>query len=497
MSKKLWSGRFTKQTDPEVDQYTASINFDRELVYEDILGSLAHATMLGLCGIITTEESEQIKQGLKQIAKKVAEEKIVFQVQDEDIHMNIERLLTENIGEIAGKLHTARSRNDQVALDIHLYLRKQLVFIVDLLIQLQSTLLEMAKQHRHIILPGYTHLQRAQPIYLAQHWLAYFSMLQRDVERLQNNWLRVNKSPLGACALTGTTFPTDKQFVASELGFDGVYINTLDAVSDRDFMIEFLSAAALIMMHISRLSEELILWSSQEFNFISFSDAYSTGSSIMPQKKNPDVAELGRGKTGRVYGALFTLLTLLKGLPLAYNKDLQEDKEPLFDTVKTLRQTLKIYSPLLATIKINSENMRQAVNEGFSNATALAEYLVKKGMIFRLAHEAVGKMVNFCIEKKCRLEDLSLQELKNFSSVITEDVYQILSVENAVAACDYDNRSKLSFLETAYTLDEQQVQTNQVWVSEKTKLLKTVYEKFEIPFLRIGTLIPSPFKGEG
>ena len=333
MKAKLWSGRFNKQTHSEVEKYTASIEFDSELAYEDILGSLAHAAMLAHSGIITADESKQLQQGLNKIAENLALGDAAFSIEDEDIHMNIERILGAQIGDLAGKLHTARSRNDQVALDLHLYLRKKIIVITELLFQLQKTLFDMANQHKAVILPGYTHLQRAQPITLAQHWLAYVAMLQRDIDRLKSCWTRVNQSPLGACALAGTTFPIDKEYVANALGFDGIYINTLDAVSDRDFVIEFMSAGSLIMMHLSRMSEELVLWSSQEFNFITFDDAFCTGSSIMPQKKNPDVVELGRGKTGRVYGALFTLLTIMKGLPLAYNKDLQEDKEPLFDVV--------------------------------------------------------------------------------------------------------------------------------------------------------------------
>ncbi len=476
MSAKLWAGRFSKPTDASVEQYNASITFDNTMVYEDILGSHAHAAMLAKCGIITAAENEQLQQGLQQISKKVTEGKITFQIADEDIHMNIERMLHESIGDVAGKLHTARSRNDQVALDIHLYLRKQIVEIVELLTQLQNTLLTMAKEHRHVILPGYTHLQRAQPIYLAQHWLAYVAMLQRDSTRLQEIWLRVNQSPLGACALTGTTFTTDRHYVAEQLGFDGIYLNTLDAVSDRDFIIEFLASSAITMMHLSRLSEELILWSSQEFNFITLDDAFCTGSSIMPQKKNPDVPELARGKTGRVYGALFTLLTLLKGLPLAYNKDLQEDKEPLFDTIKTLRDTLAIYIPLLATLKVNSANMRAAVNDGYLNATVLAEYLVRCGATFRVAHEVVGKMVAHCVAKKCRLEDLSLTEMQKFYPAISEEVRQVLSIENTVAACDVKNH--LSVVDTDLAQREQQVQKDEAWLAAKQGLLVAVYTKF-------------------
>lgn len=479
MNSKLWAGRFTQQTHPEVDQFTASIRFDCELAYEDILGSLAHAAMLKHCEIISADECRQIQQGLKQIAKSVAAGDLTFHIEDEDIHMNIERLLSNRIGNVAGKLHTARSRNDQVALDMHLYLRKQIVMIVDLLVQLQNTLIQMAEEHRDIIIPGYTHLQRAQPIYLAQHWLAYVSMFQRDIERLQNSWTRVNQSPLGACALTGTTLPTDRNFVAHELSFDGVYVNTLDAVSDRDFVIEFVATSSLIMMHISRMSEELILWSAQEFDFISFDDAYCTGSSIMPQKKNPDVAELGRGKTGRVYGALFSLLTLLKGLPLAYNKDLQEDKEPLFDVVKTLRQTLSIYSPLLASVKVNKESIGKAVDEGYLNATALAEYLVQSGMPFRQAHEVVGKIVAYCIKNECQIEDLPLAEMQKFAPSIKDNVYQRLSNENAVAACDTD-KDGMSHLAREFAVHKHAVDLNEKWFFEKNHLIADVYKKFDM-----------------
>lgn len=469
-NKKLWGGRFSNHTHPEVDLFNASIQFDAELAYEDILGSLAHVVMLGHCNILTAEETQKIQQGLLAIAKKVMADEIVFRIEDEDIHMNIERLLHEEIGEVAGKLHTARSRNDQVALDIHLYLRKQIIEIVALLAELQTTFLMLSQENRHVILPGYTHLQRAQPVYFAQHCLAYVAMLQRDIARLQEGWQRVNICPLGAGALAGSSFPTDKSYVASLLAFDGVYLNTMDAVSDRDFIVEFLASSALIMMHISRLSEELILWSSQEFNFISLDDAFSTGSSIMPQKKNPDVAELGRGKTGRVYGSLFTLLTILKGLPLAYNKDLQEDKEPLFDTVKTLRMTLSIYSPLLQTLKVNAEVMRSATEHGFLNATVLAEYFVKKGMAFRVAHEIVGKLVALCIQKQCRIEDLTLTEMQQFSTNIDEDVYQVLAVENIVA---YQDASIAAQLE----MQSKQVQMTQTWVTEKKNLLSAVNAK--------------------
>lgn len=478
MTKKLWGGRFTAPTHPDVERYTASIEFDSALAEEDILGSMAHAAMLAHCQIISSSECEQLQNGLRQIASKVAAGEVNFRIEDEDIHMNIERLLVEYCGATAGKLHTARSRNDQVALDIHLYLRKHLVITVELLLQLQTTLLDMAKRDRDIILPGYTHLQRAQPIYLAQHWLAYLAMLQRDITRLQDSWKRINQSPLGAAALTGTSFAIDRHYLATSLGFDGIYYNTLDAVSDRDFVVEFLAASSMIMMHLSRLSDEIILWSSQEFAFVSCDDAFSTGSSIMPQKKNPDVAELARGKTGRVYGSLFTLLTLLKGLPLAYNKDMQEDKEPLFDTLKTVQQTLAIYSPLLASLKINSQRMRLAVDDGYLNATVLAEYLVKQGLAFRVAHEIVGKIVAHCVQKQCRLEELSIEELQQFSPQITTNIYEVLSGEQVIAACNSGNKAGVSLLEVELQHHEANLAATQQWLISKQQLLSVVYEQF-------------------
>ncbi|HLB41532.1 MAG TPA: argininosuccinate lyase [Gammaproteobacteria bacterium] len=485
MSKKLWAGRFKKMLDLAVESYTASISFDDTLFHEDILGSLAHTKMLEKCGLINTKDSDQLQMGLKKIWQKYALGKIKFKIEDEDIHTGIERYLREDCGEVAEKLHTARSRNDQVALDTHLYLRKKIILAISLLIELQNTLLNISKQHQDTIFPGYTHLQQAQPIYLAQHWLAYFAMFQRDIERLQNNWVRVNQSPLGACALAGSTLSIDKYFVAEELGCDGVYINTLDAVSDRDFIIEFLAAASIIMMHISRLSEELILWSSQEFNFITLDDAYCTGSSIMPQKKNPDIAELGRGKTARVYGALITLLTLLKGLPLAYNKDLQEDKEPLFDVVKTLTQTLSIYVPLLATLKINLGVIHQTINNSYLNATALAEYLVKKNISFRTAHEVAGKIVSYCIDKSCQLGDLTLAEMRKFSSMITEDVFQSLSIENIALECNTNHSSKSSLLANEIQTCEKQIITSKAWLLQKRDGLENIYVKFDLSLKEI------------
>ncbi|MDF3054320.1 MAG: argH, partial [Gammaproteobacteria bacterium] len=400
-NKKLWGGRFQAETHADVDEFLASVQVDQALAQDDITGSIAHAAMLAHCGIITQEEYDILQNGLLAVKKDIDAGEAKFTIADEDVHMNIERMLTEKVGEVAGKLHTARSRNDQVALDVHLYLRREVLTIIDLLNQLRSVLIQKAAEHEQVILPGYTHLQRAQPIRLAHHFLAYAAMFERDAIRLKNNWAQINISPLGAAALAGSSFKTDPAYTAKLLGFDGTYANSLDAVSDRDFMVEFLSCASLIMMHLSRFSEELILWSSQEFAFIQLDDAYCTGSSIMPQKKNPDVPELMRGKTGRVYGDLISLLTTLKGLPLAYNKDMQEDKEPLFDAVKTVKASLAIFAPLIETLKINADKMQKAVKDGFLNATDLADDLAKAGMPFREAHRVSGEMVAHCIQKNC------------------------------------------------------------------------------------------------
>lgn len=475
MSKKLWSGRFTMSTHPEVERFTASIQYDCELAYEDVLGSLAHAAMLQKCGLLTTNEHNQIAQGLKRLVQDIREGKLAFDVGDEDIHMNIERLLTAQIGEVAGKLHTARSRNDQVALDMHLYVRKKTVKTINRLVELQKCLCHLAQQHKHTIMPGYTHLQRAQPIYFAQHCLAYVAMLQRDVERFQDSWPRANISPLGACALAGTTLPIDRDHVAHVLGLEGRYANTLDAVSDRDFVIEFLASSALVMMHLSRLSEELVLWSSQEFNFIQLNDAFSTGSSIMPQKKNPDVAELGRGKTGRVYGALVALLTVLKGLPLAYNKDMQEDKAALFDTAKTVDDTLHIYTLLMAKMDINEQAMRTATGKGHLNATALADFLVTCGVGFRHAHEMVGKLVALCESKQCSLEDLALPEMQDHCPQINETAFSKLAIDNIAAQC--------TAVEEVFPLYQQKIEASENWLQEKMEKLHQVYAHFAVPLV--------------
>ncbi|QDH20826.1 argininosuccinate lyase [Saccharibacillus brassicae] len=431
---KLWGGRFTKPTDRLVEEYTASINFDKALAEEDIQGSLAHVAMLGKCGIIPQEDADTIAEGLIKVLHKIEAGQVEFSVSDEDIHMNIEKHLIEEVGPVGGKLHTGRSRNDQVATDMHLYLRSRVVELTGLVQAVQQALLDQAKQHTDTILPGYTHLQRAQPILFAHHLLAYVSMFQRDAERLMDSYKRINILPLGAGALAGTTFPIDRHFVAEQLGFDGVYENSLDAVSDRDFILEFLAGASILMMHMSRLCEEMVLWSSTEFGFVELDDAFCTGSSIMPQKKNPDVAELVRGKTGRVYGNLMGLLTVLKSLPLAYNKDMQEDKEGMFDTVATLDGALRLFAPMIATMKVRTGRMREAVNKDFSNATDIADFLVGKGLPFRQAHEVIGKTVLYCIENGKYLLDLSLDEFKSFSDLFDEKIYAVLQPENVVNA---------------------------------------------------------------
>ncbi|BCU83165.1 argininosuccinate lyase [Polycladomyces abyssicola] len=431
---KLWGGRFTKPTNQLVEEYTASIGFDQRLAEEDIRGSMAHVRMLGACGILTEEETKTILSGLETIRERIRRGEVSFSVENEDIHMNIEKLLIEEIGPVGGKLHTGRSRNDQVALDMHLYVRHQTVELVRLLVGVQEALIAQAEAHVDTILPGYTHLQRAQPVRLAHHLLAYVSMFQRDIERLIDSYKRVNISPLGAGAIAGTTFPIDRRMVAEELGFDGIYDNSMDAVSDRDYLVEFLSIASLIMVHLSRLSEELILWSSEEFGYIELDDAFCTGSSMMPQKKNPDVPELVRGKTGRVIGHLVALLTVLKALPLTYNKDMQEDKEGVFDTVDTLTGALALMATMLSSMKVNVEKMRENAQSGFANATDLADYLVKKGLPFREAHEVVGRLVLYCLEQGKTLTDCELAEFQAVSPLIEADVYEALQLERVVDA---------------------------------------------------------------
>ncbi|MFD1739644.1 argininosuccinate lyase [Bacillus salitolerans] len=431
---KLWGGRFTKETNKLVEEFTASISFDQKLALEDVEGSLAHVQMLGECGIIPHEDVQKIKAGLHLIKEKIEAGTMNYTVEHEDIHMNIEKQLIDLIGPVGGKLHTGRSRNDQVATDMHLYLNRKTKEMIHLVEAVQHALLNQAKENVETIIPGYTHLQRAQPVSFAHHLLAYFWMFERDKERLQDSLKRVNWSPLGAGALAGTTFPINRERSAELLGFETVYPNSMDAVSDRDFIVEFLSIASLLMTHISRFSEELVIWSSQEFQFIELDDSFCTGSSIMPQKKNPDVPELLRAKTGRVYGNLIGLLTVLKGLPLAYNKDMQEDKEGMFDTAETLEGSLQLLAPMIDTMVVKKEVMRKAVNQDFSNATDIADYLVTKGVAFRDAHEIIGKIVLFAIGEGKYLLDLTMEQYKQFSPLFEEDIYTVLSPEHVVGA---------------------------------------------------------------
>ncbi|OLP65964.1 Argininosuccinate lyase 1 [Bacillus pumilus] len=430
--KKLWGGRFQKTPEKWVDEFGASIYFDKQLVKEDLTGSLAHASMLNKCGILKDEEAAAIKDGLNTLMKKAEADELEFSVDYEDIHLNLEKMLIDEIGPLGGKLHTARSRNDQVATDMHLYLNHQVEHIIELIGSFQKVLVEKAEQHVETIFPGYTHLQRAQPISFAHHMLAYFWMLERDKARFQDSLKRINVSPLGCGALAGTTFPIDREYTAELLGFDHIYENSLDGVSDRDFILEFLSNSSLVMMHLSRFCEEIILWCSQEFKFIELDDTYATGSSMMPQKKNPDMAELIRGKTGRVYGNLMGLLTIMKGLPLTYNKDLQEDKEGMFDTVKTIAGSLQIFTGMIQTMTVNEDVMKKATKEDFSNATEVADYLAKRGMPFREAHEIVGKLVYTCIQQGIYLSDLSFEAFTEASDLFEQDIYTVLDPYVAV-----------------------------------------------------------------
>ena len=426
---KMWAGRFQKEENSEVNDFNSSISFDYCMFEEDIKGSMAHASMLGAQGIIKKEDSDLIIATLDNILNDIKDGSLAFDREAEDIHMFVEAELTKRIGEVGKRLHTARSRNDQVALDIRMHLKNKVVEILDYIKEFKDTIVDLAEKNKETIMPGYTHLQRAQPITFANHLLAYAFMLKRDYERFKDAYNRMNYSPLGSCALAGTTYPIDREMVASELGFDGVVMNSLDGVSDRDFTVELASAASITMMHLSRFSEEIILWCSWEFKFIELDDAYSTGSSIMPQKKNPDICELIRGKTGRVYGDLITLLTMLKGIPLAYNKDMQEDKEAIFDAMKTLIDCLKIFNPMLKTITVNKENMYKAAQKGFINATDLADYLVKKGMAFRDAYKISGSLVSYCISKNIVLEEVSLEEYKKYSKLFDKDVYDEIKLE--------------------------------------------------------------------
>ena len=431
---KLWKGRFAKSSTSTADEFNASIGFDKRLYAEDIAGSIAHAKMLGRQGIITEEESSKIIEALLHIKEDIEAGRVEFTTESEDIHMNIESLLTEMIGQTGKKLHTARSRNDQIAVDFRLYLKKESASIDEALSHLLDTLLGLAEEHQETVMPGYTHLQRAQPVTLAYHLLAYYQMFARDRERFADCLKRTDRLPLGSGALAGTPYDTDRDFLARELGFSSVLPNGMDAVADRDFAIEFLSCCSITMMHLSRFCEELILWSSVEFSFIEIDDAHSTGSSIMPQKKNPDMAELIRGKSGRVYGDLMSLLTICKGLPLAYNKDLQEDKEPVFDSVDTLKASLEIFTEMISAMKVRDDKMAEAAKYGYMNATDAADYLVAKGIPFRDCHEIIGKMVLYAINNGKALDELTIDELRTFSDAFDEDIYERISITRCIKA---------------------------------------------------------------
>lgn len=469
--KKLWGGRFSESADSFAEAFGASILFDCRLAPFDIQGSIAHAQMLGETGIITAQESSTIQQGLSKVRAKLERGEIEFRISDEDIHMNIERYLTEEIGSLAGKLHTARSRNDQVALDCHLFVRAQIIEFVSALLLLQESLIGQARANPAAIMPGYTHLQRAQPVLFSHHLLAYAQMFQRDIGRLTDLWKRVNILPLGAGALAGTTFPINRERVAELLGFDELYENSMDAVSDRDFVIEFISCAATCMMHLSRLGEELVLWTTGEFSFVELHDSLSTGSSIMPQKKNPDFAELIRGKTGRVYGALTTILTVMKGLPLAYNKDMQEDKECLFDTVDTVLGSLRVAADMIRTCKINALSMRTSSELGYTNATDAADYLAKKGLPFREAHEVVGKLVRYAITEAKGLEALSLDEYKRLSPIFEADIFEAIALETVVNRRTSRGGTAASAVEQQLKLLENEGACTLEWIAIHTKIV--------------------------
>ena len=467
---KLWGGRFSKNTNELVDAFNASINYDKRLYREDIRGSIAHANMLVKCGIIPEADGVKIVAGLQDILKEIEAGNFEFSVALEDIHMNVEARLTEKIGDAGARLHTARSRNDQVALDMHMYMKRQLTEIAELLLEFERELLTVAKKHDKTLMPGYTHLQRAQPITFAHHLLAYFNMLQRDFRRLLGVWDDADIMPLGAGAIAGTTFPIDRFYVAEQLNFANVYANSMDAVSDRDYILSFLSFASVLMMHMSRLSEELCLWSSTEFGFIELDDAFATGSSMMPQKKNPDISELVRGKTGRVYGELMAMLTTLKGLPLTYNKDLQEDKEGLFDAIDTVKFTLQVYRDMIATMTVKTDRMKWAVSHDFSNATDLADYLVRKGLPFRKAHAVVGQCVAYAIKEDKFLLDMTLEEYKQFSELFEPDLMQALDPEHCVNA-------RVSYGGPSYVENDKQLEKGEMILQAQEEKLKTLQEK--------------------
>lgn len=432
--KKPWSGRFKEKTSGIVEKFTESISFDKRLWKYDIEGSIAHAKMLAKQGIISGKDIDKIIIGLNEIYREIQEGRFKFSEEFEDIHMNIELALIDKIGEVGGKIHSARSRNDQVALDLRLYLRAEVKEIISLLKDIEAVLVDISEKNLDLIIPGYTHLQRAQPLLLSHHMMAYAHMFERDRARFKDSLKRINSLPLGSCALAGTTLPIDRHYVSELLQFKFVSENSIDSVSDRDFALEFLSCSSIFMMHVSRMAEELILWSSEEFSFIELPDAFTTGSSIMPQKKNPDIAELMRGKTGRVYGALISLLTTMKGLPLSYNRDMQEDKEPVFDVVDTVKLILNVLIEMILNIKFNKERLRDTAGEAYSTATDIAEYLVRKGIPFRTAHEITGKIVRYCINEGKKLSDLSISEYQSFSAIIEDDIYNLIGASESVNA---------------------------------------------------------------
>jgi len=467
---KLWGGRFSKNTNELVDAFNASINYDKRLYQEDIRGSIAHANMLVRCGIIPEADGEKIVAGLQDILKDIEAGNFEFSVALEDIHMNVEARLTERIGDAGARLHTARSRNDQVALDMHMYMKREIVEIAELLLAFERELLTVAGKHDKTLMPGYTHLQRAQPITFAHHLLAYFNMLRRDFRRLLGVWEGADIMPLGAGAIAGTTFTIDRHYVAEQLNFKNIYANSMDAVSDRDYVLDFLSFASVLMMHMSRLSEELCLWSSTEFGFVELDDAFATGSSMMPQKKNPDISELVRGKTGRVYGELMAMLTTLKGLPLTYNKDLQEDKEGLFDAIDTIKFTLQVYTDMIATMTVKTDRMRWAVSHDFSNATDLADYLVRKGLPFRKAHAVVGQCVAYAIKENKFLLDMTLKEYKQFSELFETDLMEVLDPEHCVNA-------RVSYGGPSYLENGKQLEAGETILKDQEEKLKELLKK--------------------
>ena len=467
---KLWAGRTQAETAKLADDFNSSIAFDSRMAKQDITGSMAHAAMLGAKGIITQDEADTLIDGLHTILSDLDSGTLAIDPAAEDIHMFVEQVLTQRLGDVGKKLHTARSRNDQVALDTHMYVRREVTAVLEGIRNLQQALMETAEANKDVIMPGYTHLQRAQPILFAHHLLAYFGMLSRDFARFEGVYQRADIMPLGAGALAGTTFPIDRELVAKQLNFEQLYGNSLDAVSDRDYIMEFLSAASILMVHLSRLSEETILWCSREFSFVELDDAHCTGSSMMPQKKNPDVSELVRGKTGRVVGHLMAMLTTVKGLPLAYNKDLQEDKEGIFDAIDTVKFSLGVYAQLIRGMKVKKDVMRRAVAEDFSNATDLADYLVKKGMPFRQAHAVSGQAVHDCLAKGCYLQDMSLEEYKKLSELFEEDIYEAISPETCVA-----NRNSLGG--TSYAQAARQLAAAEELLATERKLQEELAQK--------------------